>query len=146
MTPGRHTTRSTGASLSLRPCAAGWTLTYIDAPHRFGVVHCPARQHSFQIDKTARGSETKAKEAIKKIAWCTHPGGHVRLQQETSLSLLDTAERLTSEVEEGIIAAEAKQDAEDALDRMEIQLETAASVWRRCWQTRSGVGRGDRGC
>lgn len=107
--------------------AAGWTLTYIDAPHRFGVAHCPARQHSFQIDKTARGSETKAKEAIKKIAWCTHPGDQVRLQQERSLSLLDTAERLTSEVEEGIVAAEAKQDAQDVLARMEIQLDTAES-------------------
>lgn len=107
--------------------AARWTLTYINAPHRFGVVRCPARQHSFDIDKTARGSETKAKEAMKKIAWCTHPAGQVGLQQDRSLNLLDTAELLTAEVAEGLAAAEAKQDAQDALVRLEIQLDTAES-------------------
>jgi hypothetical protein len=38
---------------------AGWTLTYVNAPHRFGVVNCPANEHSFVVDKTAKGSETK---------------------------------------------------------------------------------------
>ena len=47
--------------------AAGWTLNYIDAPHTFGVVSCPSEdddtRHSFMVDKTARGGETKSKEA-----------------------------------------------------------------------------------
>jgi hypothetical protein len=106
---------------------AGWTLVYINAPHRFGVVYCSAREHSFTVDKTARGSETKAKEALKKVAWCTHPAGLVRAQRDESQRLLDTAAWLTTEVEEGLAAAEAKQEAQEVLDRLEIQLDTAAS-------------------
>jgi hypothetical protein len=40
--------------------------------------------------------------------------------------LLDSAGRLTAEVEEGLPAAEAKQDAHEVLDRLEVQLDTAA--------------------
>jgi hypothetical protein len=39
-------------------CQAGWTLNYIDAPHRFGVASCPAGEHTFSVDKTASGGET----------------------------------------------------------------------------------------
>jgi hypothetical protein len=106
---------------------AGWTLIYVNAPHRFGVVYCPANEHSFMVDKTAKGSETKAKEALKKIAWCDHPAGHAQTQRDESQRLLDTADRLSDEVEEGLIMAEAKRDAQEVLDRLEIQLDTAAS-------------------
>lgn len=106
--------------------AAGWTLTYLDAPHRFGVVRCPAGEHSFSVDKTAKGSETIAKEALKKISWCDHPAGRVRTERDMSQRMLDTAARLTTEVAAGLVAAEAKRDAQEVLDRLEIQLETAA--------------------
>jgi hypothetical protein len=105
---------------------AGWTLIYINAPHRFGVVYCPAKEHSFSVDKTAKGAETKAREALKRIAWCNHPAGRVLTQRDESQGLLNTAGRLAAEAEEGLVAAEAKQDAQEALDRLEIQLDTAA--------------------
>lgn len=106
--------------------AAGWTLTYLDAPHCFGVVRCPAGEHSFSVDKTAKGSETMAKEALKRISWCDHPAGRVRTERDESQRLLDMAARLTTEVAAGLVAAEAKRDANEVLDRLAIQLETAA--------------------
>jgi hypothetical protein len=106
---------------------AGWTLIYINAPHRLGVVRCPAREHSFMVDKTAKGSETKAKEALKRIGWCDHPSDRVRTVRDESQTLLDTAHHLTGEVEDGLLIADAKQDALEALDRLEIQLDTAAA-------------------
>lgn len=106
---------------------AGWTLTYINAPHRFGVVSCPASEHSFSVDKTAKGSETKAKEALKKITWCSHPGNKVRADSDESQKLLDVADRIVAEVADGLEAAEAKRNAGEALDRVALQLETAAS-------------------
>jgi hypothetical protein len=105
----------------------GWTLTYIDAPHLFGVVKCPAGEHSFAVDKTARGSETKAKEALKKISWCPHPAGRILVQRDESQRLLDVADWLIAEAEEGLVAAEAKRDAWQMLERIELQLDTAAS-------------------
>ena len=106
---------------------AGWTLTYINAPHRFGVVSCPAGQHIFVVDKTAGGSETKAKEALKKIKWCTHPVGDVRDRQEEAQGLLELAARLIAEADEGLRAAEAKRGALAELDRLELRLATAES-------------------
>lgn len=106
---------------------AGWTMTYINAPHRFGVVTCPASEHSFAVDKTAKGSETKAKEALKKISWCPHAGNRVLVQRDEAQMLLEVADLLTAEVKEGIDAAEAKRDAWEVLDRIELQLVTAAS-------------------
>jgi hypothetical protein len=105
---------------------AGWTLTYLDAPHCFGRVHCPAGEHFFSVDKTAKGSETMAKEALKRISWCDHPAGRVRTERDESQRLLDTAARLTTEMAAGLVVAEAKRDAKKVLDRLEIQLETAA--------------------
>jgi hypothetical protein len=106
---------------------SGWILTYVNAPHRFGVVSCPAGQHTFEVDKTAKGSETKAKEALKKIRWCEHlPEGPARDQRDKSHELLGVAGQLAAEVEQGLVMAEAKQDAQEVLDRLEIQLTTAA--------------------
>jgi hypothetical protein len=106
---------------------AGWTLTYVDAPHRFGIVSCPAGEHTFEVDKTARGSETKAREARKKIRWCEHPPvGPVKGQRDKSKNLLDIADDLATEVEQELPNAEAKQSAQEALDRLEVQLATAA--------------------
>jgi hypothetical protein len=106
--------------------AAGWTLTYLDAPHCFGVVRCPAGEHSFSVDKTARNSETMAKEALKKISRCGHPAGRVRIERDEAQHLLDMAAQITADVIAGLVAAEAKLDAQEVLDRLELQLETAA--------------------
>jgi hypothetical protein len=106
---------------------AGWTLTYIDAPHRFGVVSCPSGQHTFEVDKTATGAETKAREARKRIRACGHPPkGPVRNLQGRSVEQLNVAEQLTTDAEHGLARAETRQDAQEALDRLEVQLDTAA--------------------
>ena len=105
--------------------AAGWTLVYVDAPHRFGVVRCPAGQHTFSVDRTARNSETLAKEAVKKITRCGHVGGRAHVEQQEAGRLLDMASRLTADVAEGLSEAEAKQDAYEDLDRLQLLLETA---------------------
>lgn len=107
---------------------AGWTLTYLNAPHLFGVVTCPGGECRFNVDKTARNSETKAREASKRIHWCEHPPpGLVKDQQGKSQMLLQVAEGLTSEAARGLDQAEAKQLALKELDRLEIQLITAAA-------------------
>jgi len=106
----------------------GWTLTYVNAPHRFGVVSCPAGEHTFMVDKTAKGAETKAKEALKKIRWCGHPpAGPAQEQRDIAAELLDVASQLVIEVALGLEQAEAKQNAQEALDGLELQLETAAA-------------------
>ncbi len=110
---------------------AGWTLTYIDAPHSFGSVSCPAGEHTFSVDKTARGGETKAKEAIKKIRWCpdstAEPGSKVRSRQRECERLLAVAEELITIAEDGLTAAVEKQAAQHELDRIELLLQTANS-------------------
>jgi hypothetical protein len=68
---------------------AGWTLTYIGAPHRFGMVSCPAGEHTFMVGKTGTGAETKAKEASRRIRRCEHPpAGSVREQWDKSGELV----------------------------------------------------------
>jgi hypothetical protein len=105
---------------------AGWTLTYVNAPHRFGIVSCPAGEHTFEVDKTAKGSETKAREARKKIRWCEHPPvGSVKGQRDKSKNRLDIADDLATEVEQELPDAQAKQSAQEAIDRLEVQLATA---------------------
>ncbi len=110
---------------------AGWTLTFVDAPHNFGVVSCPAGEHTFGVDQTAVGGETKSKEAIKKIRWCQHGSGQsgskVRARQLATAQLLDAADKIIGCVEQGLTIAEAKQDAQEDLDRLELQLRTATS-------------------
>jgi hypothetical protein len=115
--------------------AAGWTLNHIDAPHRFGIASCPGEdddaRHSFMIDKTARGGETKSKEARKLIRVCHHAaaatGSKVRQRQEECERLLDEADRLISIADEGLTLAEAYAVAWTDLERLETQLETAAA-------------------
>ena len=107
---------------------AGWTLTYIDAPHLFGPVMCPGGEHRFDVDKTARGSETKAKEALKKIRSCGHPPpGPIQLRRDRSQQLLDIAEQIAQEVEQGLGGVQSQVDAFRALDRLEARLEAAAA-------------------
>jgi hypothetical protein len=105
---------------------AGWTLTYVNAPHRFGIVSCPAGEHTFDVDKTAKGAETRAKESRKKIRRCGHPPiGPVKDQQDKSENLLDVSDHIATEVEQGLSDAEAKQNAQEVLGRLEVQLATA---------------------
>jgi multidrug resistance efflux pump len=123
--------------------AVGWTLNYIDAPHTFGVVSCPSEdddtRHSFMVDKTARGGETKSKEARKLVRTCQHAstvtGSKVRVRQEECERLLHEAERLISIADAGLTSAEAQAAAWADLERIETQLETAeanlAEVLRR---------------
>jgi hypothetical protein len=110
---------------------AGWTLTHIDAPHLFGTVSCPAGEHTFSVDKTAQGGETKSKEAIKKIRWCQHGtgrgGSRVQERKEECIRLLGVADQLIAQAAEGLALAEAKQTAQENLDRLEVLLQTATS-------------------
>jgi hypothetical protein len=114
---------------------AGWTLDYVDAPHTFGIVFCPSMddgvRHSFMVDKTARGGETKSKEARKLVRRCQHAstvgGSKVRLRQQECERLLHEAERLISIADAGLALAEAQTAAWVELERLETQLETAAA-------------------
>lgn len=47
-----------------------WTLHYIGSKHTFGAVMCPAGEHAFSVDQTARNSEKLATEASKTIDKC----------------------------------------------------------------------------
>lgn len=115
--------------------AAGWTLNYIDAPHTFGVVSCPSEdddtRHSFMVDKTARGGETKSKEARKLVRSCQHASGatgsKVRSRQEECERLLHEAERFISIADAGLTSAEARAAAWADVERIETQLETATA-------------------
>jgi hypothetical protein len=110
--------------------AAGWTLKYLGAAHRFGQVLCPGpadEQHSFTVDSTARGSETKALEVPKLLRKCRHgtppdTGSRVAERQEEAHRLLDRADQLIDQAAEGLERAENKQAA---LARLELLLETA---------------------
>lgn len=110
---------------------ARWTLTFVNAAHNFGVVSCPAGEHTFGVDQTARGGETKSKEAIKRIRNCQHGSGQgvskVRARQQECARLLDVADELIAAAAEGLAMAEAKQGAQEDLDRLDIQLQTATS-------------------
>lgn len=115
--------------------AAGWTLDHIDAPHRFGTVSCPSEdeddQHHFMVDKTARNGETFSVEARKLIRACQHgtatTGSKVRARQEECEHLLSEAEGLVALADAGLTIAEARVAALAELERLEIQLETAAA-------------------
>lgn len=115
--------------------SAGWTLVYVNAPHKFGVVSCPGGEdsirHSFMVDKTAVGGETKSREARKAIRNCRHGsavnGSKVRDRQAECQRLLDEAERLIDLADSRLTLAEAKQAAWAELERIEVQLETAAA-------------------
>jgi hypothetical protein len=110
---------------------AGWTLTYIDAPHLFAAVSCPAGEHTFSVDKTARGGETKSKEAIKKIRRCQHGtgqgGSKVQQRKEECTRLLGVADQLIAQAMEGLASAEAQQDAQEDLERLDLLLQSATA-------------------
>lgn len=122
---------------------AGWTLTHVNAPHTFGVVTCPAGEHTFMVDGTARGGETKSREARKIIrSRCRHgsvrDGGKVRERQEECCRLLDTAEQLIANADTDLTAAEDKQQAWDELELLEIQVESASVTIQQvqaAWET-----------
>ena len=115
--------------------AAGWTLNYIDAPHRFGEVSCPGgedgNRHSFMVDKTARGGETISREARKLILSCRHGpttnGAKVRDRQAECERLLSEAERLVQAADAGLTLAEGREALWGEIERIERQLETAAA-------------------
>jgi len=115
--------------------SAGWTLKYVDAPHRFGIVSCPGGEdgtrHTFLVDKTAVGGETKSREARKAVRNCQHAatasGSKVRTRQAECRRLLAEAERLIDLADTRLTLAEAKQAAWAELERIETQLETAAA-------------------
>jgi len=123
--------------------AAAWVLEYIDAPHWFGTVICPGgddgAQHSFKVDKTARGSEHMSREARKLIRKCQHgslkAGSKVLARKEECQRLLDEAERLISVAESGLSTAEAQEAAWADLERLEIQLETAEANMAEIFRT-----------
>lgn len=116
--------------------AAGWSLKHIDAPHRFGVMICPAGEghpqvHTFEIDRTAVGSETKAIEARKKVRGkCPHS----RVVSESKVAsrkaecerLLSTAEALIGGVEQDLPLAEQHQEAVRVFESLDLRLRTAA--------------------
>jgi hypothetical protein len=118
--------------------SAGWTLNYIDAPHRFGEVFCPGgddgTRHSFMMDKTARGGETISRGARKLIRTCRHgsakAGVKVRERQWECEQLLGEAERLIGTADAGLALAEAKEALWAEIERIEVQLETAAANLR----------------
>jgi hypothetical protein len=111
--------------------SAGWSLRYVDAPHKFGNAYCPGGADgfpcSFMIDKTANGGETFSVEARKLIRNCRHgsagPGSKVRPRQLECQRLLDQADRVIASVAEGLDAAEARQAAQAELDRLQLQIE-----------------------
>ena len=130
--------------------AAGWMLTYLNAPHRFGIVSCPGGDdgnvHSFEVDKTAHGGERFSRLARRLIRTCQHGSTSVGSKfcgrQDKCNRLLDEAERLLSEAEPGLRFAELRTAAWADLDRLEIQLATAAAnvaeallAEEEAWQT-----------
>jgi hypothetical protein len=115
--------------------STGWTLKYVDASHRFGEVFCPGGEdgtrHSFMVDKTAVGGETKSREARKAIRNCQHgsaaSGSKVRIRQAECRRLLDEAEHLIDLADARLTLAEAEQAAWADIERIETQIETAAA-------------------
>ena len=107
---------------------AGWTLKYLNAPHCFGVVSCPAEDHTFKVGMTPKSSETHAKEAEKKVTRCEHlPPGPLRDHRDRAGELLDVAERIALEVAVGLDKISRRLDAHKLFDQLEIQLKTAAA-------------------
>jgi hypothetical protein len=109
---------------------AGWTLKHLGAPHRFGVVVCPAGEHTFDVDSTARGAETKALAVPKLLRRCQHggpttTGSRVAERLERARRLLDRAEQLIGIAMEDLERVEAQHAALAELDRVELLLAAA---------------------
>ena len=109
---------------------AGWTLSYWDA-HWWGKVSCPEDEHIVMIDRTARGGETKAKEAAKKIRNCGHgtqaSQSSANARQEQCETLLNRAENLIAGAAANLERAEARYTAEAELERLALLLDTAGA-------------------
>lgn len=110
--------------------AAGWTLEHLDAPHTFGFVRCPAGQHTFKVDSTARDAETWAKNAAKSIRICRHgtaqqAGSKVHSRIQVATALLDTADQLTDSAESSLDLLERNVNAQAELERLELLVTTA---------------------
>lgn len=108
---------------------AGWTLHYLNASHLFGVAKCPAGQHAFKVDCTAKAGESFAIDADKAIRDCPHGAGGTgsKVAERTfdAETLLATAERCIQLVERQLVQAEAHHHAMQELDRLALLLDTA---------------------
>jgi hypothetical protein len=109
---------------------AGWTLRYLGSSHWFGVVVCPAGEHTFGVDSTARGAETIAAEVPKLLRDCPHgavrpDGSKVAQRRAESERLLRRAEELVDMAGADLGRAEAREAARAELDRLELLLDTA---------------------
>lgn len=108
--------------------AAGWSLT--TGGHWFGVVSCPSGEHTFGVDKTARGGETKALEVPKLLRSCQHgtptaSGSKVALRRAECERMLTRAEELISIATADLRRAEQRHEAFAELDNLSVVVETA---------------------
>lgn len=108
--------------------AAGWTFT--TGGHWFGVASCPAGEHTFGVDKTAKGGETKALEVPKLLRSCQHgmpttSGSKVAARRAECERLLTRAEELISIAAADLRLAEQRQEAFAELDNLSVVLDTA---------------------
>lgn len=120
--------------------AAGWTLTYLDAPHTFGHVACPTGQHRFKVDSTANGASFFAAEASKTIERkCRHGvatgAGKVQERVQNGRALLDRVDEILDSTESDLAVAEAYQgawaiveDLEALSDQLRLRLATATAT------------------
>jgi hypothetical protein len=111
--------------------AAGWSLT--TGGHWFGVASCPSGEHTFGVDKTARGGETKALEVPKLLRSCQHgtpttSGSKVAARRAECERMLTRAEELISIATADLRLAEQQQEAFAELDNLSVVLETAAAT------------------
>ncbi|HJQ02730.1 MAG TPA: hypothetical protein VJ851_14105 [Jatrophihabitans sp.] len=110
---------------------AGWSFT--TGGHWFGVVSCPAGEHTFVVDKTARGGETKALEVPKLLRRCQHgnavtDGSKVTARQAECERLLARAEELILTATNDVARAEEQQRAFAEWDRLNLVLDTAEAT------------------
>lgn len=108
---------------------AGWSLHHLAAAHRFGVLTCPAGEHTVNVDQTARGAETVAKDVPKRLRGCTHGteeiGSKVEQRRVRAETLLTSAEKLLDAADRDLGRLEASQAAWAELDRLELLVATA---------------------
>lgn len=109
---------------------AGWTFHHLGAPHRFGILVCPAGEHAVPVDSTARGAETKAKEVPKRLRQCQHgrrstPDSGASRRRTECERLLARAEELLGRVAVEVGLAEAFVAALADLDAADMMLGSA---------------------
>jgi hypothetical protein len=111
--------------------AAGWTLNYLGASHTFGYVKCPAGEHTFKVDSTARDAETWAKNAVKSIRNCSHgtpqqAGSKVAERIRAATALLDSADRLADRAQNSLTRLERSTHAQAELERLDLLVASAS--------------------